>query len=1407
MKKIKLLLAAMAAMVGLGANAQTDWTGVSEITSGKAYYIVNDATGLFIAPGNNWGTRATLDESPAAPATVTLADGKYTIIFTNPAGGNGLFVDADDGSALFCDRNNQGNYFWTITYNGDNTFNVKLASDQARYSEGSFLTAENGNVWANVQYNSSNESYRKWRFISVEDVKTTMLASEEKLDVSLLVHGAQGPNNIGASNNSWDRYKERYSWTTSGNNWKGQNNQTLAGFNKYWIECWSGGALTNRSISKTVNDLPAGHYIISAYTIGGSGVEWFAQIGNGDKVTAATTGTPPTETSVELDLTETGNITLGIQSNSTTNVQWIAFDNVKMEYTSFKKNYTEKLNAANELATSLSGNIPTAALTALNSTISTYTGVTSDFMAAADALNTAMETANSLVANYSRYKSVRTAVLDINGEINVSDANTAVEAATDNDGIDAAVGTLRAAFTTYLAGANITDDQIDITAVLIDNASPGISGTTDYWENSGNPSLDHQLYEYWNASGATTKQTIATELPAGYYTLTAVAYTRDNMTATLHAGTNNTINLVGCGSVNDRNEGNNWIAQGNGNGVNELTFNLTDATSNLEIGLTADSSTGDHWMCWRSFKLEYLGTNPVSLMRDRYNDALAEAETARDNTEYANVTGSERTDLQAAIAATPSTVAEYEAAIEDLNDAVAAFIAAKTNYDALVREIAKANALGFDGSMYAATSSTTAAIALTNTQSLKVNEYTYVTNQYPYSVALSDTWNSTGTNTEDATFSNEHWSGETHEYKNQKDSENPAQGWHANSWSLDFNQNVTLPAGSYVFKVAGRRASGNATTMSLVVKQGDTVLGTVSDFPEGNSGLGINTSGETDFTTGEGHTYAKDGNGFGWEWRYVKFELNNLATVNIGIHAEATAQYQWISFGDYTLQADNADVAELLAALAEYDAALAAANAAKDNDEYENVQGIELTYLQEAINTDATLDKSSLSAVQTATNALKVNTASFIEAKDSYNRFAQAKAEEALTKITENVGDGVFQYNATTNDNCWNEYEYNKNMVDNYDVSQGTASQVLGFANDLYSSIEAYKNQTLNAPAVGSKYYIKVATTEHAKLGNAWLLNAGSTSNNNPTGYTIQANKAPAAYLSTQAWTLTQVSGNSYKISLDLNGTTVYLTNGTANNSAAGWKASQIQGTTDSDKAMAFKIAAADVDNTFYIYNTETNSTIACQPGGNIYTEADNAYFTVEEVTQVSVEVSVAAGKLATRIFPFTPTLPEGVAAYSCAGNTGTSLTLVEVAEPAANVPYILYSENGCASTDLTGWGTATTDSYTEDYLTGVYTRTEVPEGSYVLQTQSGTQAFYKVSQAGAYSSAYRVYVTVPAAGVKAFSFTLDDMQTAIEAARAEGESTVTLRYNAAGQQMQNAQKGLNIIKMEDGSIRKVLVK
>ena len=207
----------------------------------------------------------------------------------------------------------------------------------------------------------------------------------------------------------------------------------------------------------------------------------------------------------------------------------------------------------------------------------------------------------SLKAVREHYNAVKNAVLAIKSDLDISEAESLANAATSEEGFNNAISSVRNALINYLP---TTNDVVNITSALIDNAAPGISGNMNYWANSGNPSLQNQLWEYWNQKGKTSQQTIANLAP-GYYLLKVIAYTREGMNGKIFAG-ENTKTLVGVANsvVNDRGQGNTWIAAGNG--VNNLIFNLSSSASNISIGIEASSDEeGDGWTCWRSFELTY----------------------------------------------------------------------------------------------------------------------------------------------------------------------------------------------------------------------------------------------------------------------------------------------------------------------------------------------------------------------------------------------------------------------------------------------------------------------------------------------------------------------------------------------------------------------------------------------------------------------------------------------------------------------------------------------------------------------------------------------------------------------------------------------------------------------------------
>ncbi len=470
----------------------------------------------------------------------------------------------------------------------------------------------------------------------------------------------------------------------------------------------------------------------------------------------------------------------------------------------------------------------------------------------------------------------------------------------------------------------------------------------------------------------------------------------------------------------------------------------------LQFGLRSDK-----FVQFDDFHLTYLGSDLLlTELKSSFNTKQVTANDLLENSDYNNVVGTERTTLTTKKSVTPEeTVAGWTDAVNDLQEAIDAFTAAKTNYDANAAEVAKATALGVASetiTTYTAGSSTTAATALTNTQNLKVAEYNYVTTNYQYGVNLGE-WASTGTNTSAADFDNQHWSGTTHKYKNQND--NNGQGWNANSWSIDFNQDVSLPAGNYVFKVAGRQASGDQVTTSLVVKLEETTLGTVSDFPRSNNARGINKYGETAFE-GDNSEFANNGNGFGWEWRYVKFTLADDATVNIAINAVATAKYQWVSFGDYTLQTDNEANISLIA----YNVALTNAQNVIDGPDYANVTGSERTTLQAAIDADDNLEKTNKTAVDNATTALNNAATAFTAAKDSYNALVATKACFDDNDYTQDLypyaTDNKFEAIATANALAENTAESAQTKSDAMKAAYRTFVESNGMAEKIAGAID-----------------------------------------------------------------------------------------------------------------------------------------------------------------------------------------------------------------------------------------------------------------------------------------------------------------------------------------------------------------
>ncbi len=183
---------------------------------------------------------------------------------------------------------------------------------------------------------------------------------------------------------------------------------------------------------------------------------------------------------------------------------------------------------------------------------------------------------------------------------------------------------------------------------------------------------------------------------------------------------------------------------------------------------------------------------------------------------------------------------------------------------------------------------------------------------------------------------------------------------------------------------------------------------------------------------------------------------------------------------------------------------------------------------------------------------------------------------------------------------------------------------------------------------------------------------------------------------------------------------------------------------------------------------------------------------TLTRYSQTEANMTIAAGKYGTFVAPFDVTIPKGVTAQTVTGVTGSTLNFENVTTTIpANTPVVVKSD--ADDVNVTFYGKSVAGNPEAGLLTGVLTTgTTVPAGSYVLQTQEGVQAFYKLESDAPANTANRAYLTIPSSPVNAYYFNDEDADgiNAVEATAEDGRAI----YNLAGQRVKKAQKGLYII-------------
>ena len=188
----------------------------------------------------------------------------------------------------------------------------------------------------------------------------------------------------------------------------------------------------------------------------------------------------------------------------------------------------------------------------------------------------------------------------------------------------------------------------------------------------------------------------------------------------------------------------------------------------------------------------------------------------------------------------------------------------------------------------------------------------------------------------------------------------------------------------------------------------------------------------------------------------------------------------------------------------------------------------------------------------------------------------------------------------------------------------------------------------------------------------------------------------------------------------------------------------------------------------------------------------------------------------ATVCLPFEAPVPTGVNAWkieSVNASDGvlnmTSITTI----PANKAVLLQFNEAAGLEVSASKAKVLKTEAASESgktELVGVYAKQQAPVGSYVLQKKGETLAFYKVAEGSQPNiPAFRAYLTVAPSAAKGNVMHINFEETTGISDMQNNETILTpaMKYNMAGQSVKHMKKGVQIQRMSDGSVRKVMVK
>jgi len=323
------------------------------------------------------------------------------------------------------------------------------------------IDADNTEIEIGVVGTFNTSIFRSWMILGMfelinNDIPATM---DSPFDVT------------GYITNPGFEYRDMTGWTLSGDGALGiQNNNQ--GFKTAWYygEKWQSaqsGALTQRSMSQTITDLPAGYYKLTA-NLGGNGT--YIDL-NGKTVN----WTEDKDYTVGYVLSENEDLTITAGKTAEGTANWIHFDNFRLFYCG---DVQAALNTLLGQLSGYEGTIPSAAYSALQTAVAEYDKDYSDvdeLLAAIDDVQALYNAADLLKTPYATWLSAKSTAESNYSTIACITAvktaqNTIVEAATDAATITSATSELNTAMSNYDAYVALDAKADILVAVANDNS-------------------------------------------------------------------------------------------------------------------------------------------------------------------------------------------------------------------------------------------------------------------------------------------------------------------------------------------------------------------------------------------------------------------------------------------------------------------------------------------------------------------------------------------------------------------------------------------------------------------------------------------------------------------------------------------------------------------------------------------------------------------------------------------------------------------------------------------------------------------------------------------------------------------------------------------------------------------------